>query len=467
MGITIEELRVEDLHPNPHNPRKRLEDVDELEASIRVQGIKQPLLVTPTGETDIDGHMQYRVVIGHRRLAAAKQAGLESVPAIIEEMDAKREREIMLVENSQRSDLTPVEEADGYQGLLDLGMQVKEMAEKTGRSDRFVRRRLKIARIPQETRAMASDFTQMTIEQLDKLAEFESDPDAQQELARASASEFDWTYQRLSRERKRGEWLDDARQALARAGVNVESFPDGKSFWNWHPHGYRAGHMISDQDKPFWDVFTKDSDWPEARVYSDEYQFCTYTPIPADELEKDKAKTDKDNAIKARGRELNRQAREFEAIAKANRTAWLKHNLRTLTHEHAETGICRLALADTVGWRSVFPYRSCKGEDVIRELIAFGWSLPITEHDDEHWSLECKENLDSIRMVLKDRPLRILDVLAARWESNIGWNYWRQRHGVDDMGIWYDVLERIGYKVSEDERKALKGAYLGGGDDES
>ena len=115
----------------------------------------------------------------------------------------------------------------------------------------------------------------------------------------------------------------------------------------------------------------------------------------------------------------------------------------------------------------MFPYQSYKGEEVIRELIAFGWSLPITEHDDEHWSLECKENLDSIRMVLKDRPLRILDVLAARWESNIGWNYWRSRHGVDDMCCWYDVLERIGYRVSEDERKALKGAYLGGGDDES
>ena len=115
-------------------------------------------------------------------------------------------------------------------------------------------------------------------------------------------------------------------------------------------------------------------------------------------------------------------------------------------------------------WALQNPYSR---EDVIRELIAFGWSLPITEHDDEHWSLECRENLDSIRMVLKDRPLRILDVLAARWESNIGWNYWRSRHGVDDMCCWYDVLERIGYRVSEDERKALKGAYLDGGDDES
>lgn len=465
MGITIENLQVDDLHANPNNPRKQVGDVDELASSIRSQGIKQPLLVTPTGETDIFGHKQYRVVIGHRRLAAARQSGLSTVPAIVEEMDARREREIMLVENTQRSDLTPIEEADGYQGLLDLGVRVKEMAEKTGRSDRFVRRRLKIARIPQETRDMSADFSQLSLDQLDKLAEFESDPDMQRELARAD--DFDWTYQRLSQERRKTIWHDKALKALAKAGIKVESLPDGKNFWNWHPHGYKAAHSFSDINSDFWTSFTGESDWPEARVYSYEYWFCAYTPIPADELQKDKAKTDKDNAIKARGRELNRQAREFEAIAKANRTAWLKANLRTLTHEHAETGLCRLALADTVGWRSVFPYLSYKGEDVIRELIAFGWSLPITEHDDEHWSLECRENLDSIRMVLKDRPLRILDVLAARWESNIGWNYWRSRHGVDDMCCWYDVLERIGYRVSEDERKALEGAYLDGGDDES
>lgn len=465
MGITIENLHAVDLHANPNNPRKQVGDVDELASSIRSQGIKQPLLVTPTGETDIFGHKQYRVVIGHRRLAAARQSGLSTVPAIVEEMDARREREIMLVENTQRSDLTPIEEADGYQGLLDLGVRVKEMAEKTGRSDRFVRRRLKIARIPQETRDMSADFSQLSLDQLDKLAEFESDPDMQRELARAD--DFDWTYQRLSQERRKTIWHDKALKALAKAGIKVESLPDGKNFWNWHPHGYKAAHSFSDINSDFWTSFTGESDWPEARVYSYEYWFCAYTPIPADELQKDKAKTDKDNAIKARGRELNRQAREFEAIAKANRTAWLKANLRTLTHEHAETGLCRLALADTVGWRSVFPYLSYKGEDVIRELIAFGWSLPITEHDDEHWSLECRENLDSIRMVLKDRPLRILDVLAARWESNIGWNYWRSRHGVDDMCCWYDVLERIGYRVSEDERKALKGAYLDGGDDES
>ena len=76
MGITLENLQVDDLHANPNNPRKQVGDVGELASSIRSQGIKQPLLVTPNGETDIFGHKQYRVVIGHRRLAAARQSGL-------------------------------------------------------------------------------------------------------------------------------------------------------------------------------------------------------------------------------------------------------------------------------------------------------------------------------------------------------------------------------------------------------
>lgn len=458
MGITIEDLPVEDLHPNPNNPRRQVGDVADLEASIRSQGIKQPLLVTPTGETDIDGHAQYRVVIGHRRLAAAKQAGLESVPAIIERMDARREREVMLVENSQRSDLTPIEEADGYQGLLDLGVGVKEMAEKTGRSDRFVRRRLKIARIPQETRAMASDFTQMTIEQLDKLAEFESDPDMQRELARST--DFEWTYRRLVSERDKTKWCGEADKALAKAGVKVESFPDGKNYWTFEPRGYRRHNIISSTRDPFWKQFTSEDGWPKLRVYENHGGYCLYAPIPLDQLEREKnAKTER-QAIMARGKELDRKARDFEAIARDTRFAWLKTNLHTLTREQTVAGICELALAETVGWHSMFVGQRLHGEGVVEALIGFGWNLPITEHDVDHWSLECKENLDQIRMVLRDRPLRILDVLAARQEDNADWRAWRTMRGVDEMCVWYGALEHLGYQPSAEEREALKGAMV-------
>lgn len=432
MGITIEDLPVEDLHPNPNNPRRQVGDVADLEASIRSQGIKQPLLVTPTGETDIDGHAQYRVVIGHRRLAAAKQAGLESVPAIIERMDARREREVMLVENSQRSDLTPIEEADGYQGLLDLGVGVKEMAEKTGRSDRFVRRRLKIARIPQETR------------------------DMQRELARST--DFEWTYQRLVRERDKTKWCGEADKALAKAGVRVESFPDGKNYWTFEPRGYRRHNIISSTRDPFWKQFTSEDGWPEFCVFKNHGDYCLYEPIPLDQLEREKnAKTER-QAIMARGKELDRKARDFEAIARDTRFAWLKTNLHTLTREQTVAGICELALAETVGWHSMFVSQPSHGEGVVETLIGFGWNLPITEHDDDHWSLECKENLDQIRMVLRDRPLRILDVLAARQEDNADWRAWRTMRGVDEMCVWYGALEHLGYQPSAEEREALKGA---------
>lgn len=458
MGITIEDLPVEDLHPNPNNPRRQVGDVADLEASIRSQGIKQPLLVTPTGETDIDGHAQYRVVIGHRRLAAAKQAGLESVPAIIERMDARREREVMLVENSQRSDLTPIEEADGYQGLLDLGVGVKEMAEKTGRSDRFVRRRLKIARIPQETRDMSADFSQLSLDQLDKLAEFESDHDMQRELARST--DFEWTYRRLVRERDKTKWCGEADKALAKAGVRVESFPDGKNYWTFEPRGYRRHNIISSTRDPFWKQFTSEDGWSKLRVYENHGGYCLYAPIPLDQLEREKnAKTER-QAIMARGKELDRKARDFEAIARDTRFAWLKTNLHTLTREQTVAGICELALAETVGWHSMFVGQRLHGEGVVEALIGFGWNLPITEHDGDHWSLECKENLDQIRMVLRDRPLRILDVLAARQEDNADWRAWRTMRGVDEMCVWYGALEHLGYQPSAEEREALKGAMV-------
>lgn len=96
----------------------------------------------------------------------------------------------------------------------------------------------------------------------------------------------------------------------------------------------------------------------------------------------------------------------------------------------------------------------------LEALIGFGWNLPITEHDGDHWSLECKENLDQIRMVMRDRPLRILDVLAARQEDNADWRAWRTMRGVDEMCVWYGALEHLGYQPSAEEREALKGAMV-------
>jgi len=133
-------LPVDKLLPHPDNPRKDLGDLTELADSIKANGIFQNLTVVP-----VDANWEtFTVVIGHRRLAAAKLAGLQEVPCVIANMDAKTQVRTMLMENIQRSDLTVYEQAQGFQMMLDLGDNVEAIAKKSGFSQSTVRRRIKL-----------------------------------------------------------------------------------------------------------------------------------------------------------------------------------------------------------------------------------------------------------------------------------------------------------------------------------
>lgn len=140
----ITNIEVTKLLQHPDNPRKNIGDVTELAESIKVRGILQNLTVVPA-ENGL-----YTVVIGHRRLAAAKQAGLTEVPCAVVEMDYKTQLSTMLLENMQRSDLTVYEQAQGMQMMFNLGVPVAEIVEKTGFAETTVRKRLKIATLPTE-----------------------------------------------------------------------------------------------------------------------------------------------------------------------------------------------------------------------------------------------------------------------------------------------------------------------------
>lgn len=140
-------LPVDRLHPHPDNPRKELGDLTELADSIKANGILQNLTVAPqygNDEAQSGNDAAFTVVIGHRRLAAAKLAGLTEVPCVIASMDAKEQIRTMLLENMQRSDLTVYEQAQGFQMMLDMGDTVEEIAEKSGFSKTTVRRRVKL-----------------------------------------------------------------------------------------------------------------------------------------------------------------------------------------------------------------------------------------------------------------------------------------------------------------------------------
>lgn len=161
---TLTTIAIEKLHPHPQNPRKVIGDVTELAESIKANGILQNLTVVPMN----DDWTEFTVIIGHRRLAAAKQAGLTELPCAIVEMSEKEQLSTMLTENMQRSDLTVYEEAKGCQLLLDLGDTVAEVAEKTGFSESKIRRRVKLCELDEEA-FKESQIRQPTLADYDRL----------------------------------------------------------------------------------------------------------------------------------------------------------------------------------------------------------------------------------------------------------------------------------------------------------
>lgn len=158
-------LPLDKLHPHPDNPRKDIGDVSELADSIKSKGVMQNLTVVPAE----DG---YTVIIGHRRCAAAKLAGLKEVPCVIVEMSEREQVATMLLENMQRVDLTPYEQAAGFQMMIDFGESVDTIADKTGFSKKTVKRRLKMAELDQSILKEVSD-RQISLDDFDKLSQVE------------------------------------------------------------------------------------------------------------------------------------------------------------------------------------------------------------------------------------------------------------------------------------------------------
>lgn len=164
----IVNIGIEFIHPHPENPRKELGDLAELAESIKKNGVMQNLTVIP-----LEGQPgEYTAIIGHRRHAAAKLAGILEVPCrIVEEMSDKEQMATMLEENMQRNDLTIYEQAQGFQMMLNLGETEETIAQKTGFSKTTIRHRLNIAKLDQKElqKKEKDDSFQMTLKDLYEL----------------------------------------------------------------------------------------------------------------------------------------------------------------------------------------------------------------------------------------------------------------------------------------------------------
>lgn len=150
---TFQVVPLDQLRESPFNPRRTFEEsaLAELTASVREQGILVPLLVRPAGKG-------YEVVAGARRLRAARAAGLKEVPALVRELTEAQALEAQVIENLQRADVHPLEEAEGYRRLTErpprgAGYTVSQIAERVGRSVKYVYDRMKLLALTKEAQA--------------------------------------------------------------------------------------------------------------------------------------------------------------------------------------------------------------------------------------------------------------------------------------------------------------------------
>jgi ParB family transcriptional regulator, chromosome partitioning protein len=175
-------IPIEDIEPNPSQPRQALGDLTELTASIREKGILEPLLVRKVGG-------RFEIIAGERRYRAAVEAGLGELPCVVRESSDAEMMELALVENLQRKDLTPFEEADGLKVLAEkYGYTHESMAEKLGKSRSSITEMLSLGAMPEDIR------------QLCRLADIQSKSVLLQVVRQGSPEKMSALVERLGRE---------------------------------------------------------------------------------------------------------------------------------------------------------------------------------------------------------------------------------------------------------------------------
>jgi ParB/RepB/Spo0J family partition protein len=147
----IREVPIGKILPNPAQPRHSYEEesLTELADSIREHGVLQPILVRPVGS-------QYELIAGERRWRASRLAQRDTIPAIVAEFDDQTALEVSIIENLQREDVSPLEEAAMFRKMTDLGYSVRQLAQKIGKDKGYVENRMRLADAPPEVRDLVS-----------------------------------------------------------------------------------------------------------------------------------------------------------------------------------------------------------------------------------------------------------------------------------------------------------------------
>lgn len=424
------------IDPHPDNPRKNIGDVTDLAASIKTNGLLTPLSVVPNGE-------RYRVIAGHRRLAACKQAGIGFVPCFVLQLDPLQQLEAMVTENCQREQLTVLEEADAIQGMLDLGATTASVAHRLGRSGDYVRDRAKAASIDNEVRRTRDDFSQLTIGQLVAIARYDGQPDRQKKLAQAAGtSNFDYILRNIERDDRDRQWIESVAALLAEPDNGFNLIPDPPYS---NPEWRYAGCMFPSTGTPE-ETIEKIREQNPAAVSIHMEQVSLWT-------RRDKTADDEKEARRAAEqaeRDARRHALEEYAAASADkRMAWLHANLHGIKRDKLVETTARLGLLQTIDPDPTgFTNALSTWNDAACAQKQFATIAGI---EPEQALAELRYHLDE-----PDWAVWAVQILAARIEWFIDPTDWTT---VNDTSRripgYYQILQDLGYTPTDDETSHL------------
>lgn len=426
------------IDPHPDNPRKQIGDVTDLAASIKANGLLSPLSVVPNGS-------RFRVIAGHRRLMACKQAGTGAVPCFVLDLDPLQQLEAMITENCQREQLTVLEEADAIQGMLDLGATTAAVAHRLGRSADYVRDRAKVASIKADVRKTRDDFDQLTIGQLMAIARYDGRPDLQKKLAQAAGtSNFDYTLSRIERDENDRQWIESVAALLVESDSGINLIPDPEKPFN-DPEWRYLGCMFPSTGTPEEAIEKIREHNPAAvSIHMEQVYLWTRRDKTAD------AEKEARRAAEQAERDARRHALEEYAAASADkRMAWLHGHLHGIKRDKlvettARLGLLQIIDPDPQGYTlalSTWNDAACGGEQF----------TTISGIEPERALAELRYHLDE-----PDWAVWAVQILAARIEWFIDPTDWTTVNDISRrIPGYYQILQDLGYTPTDDETSHL------------
>lgn len=447
-------IKVEQLYPHPDNPRKNLGDISELTESVKKNGIMQNLTVVPISALreepekqpdaeEISLKSDFHVLIGHRRLAAAKEAGLTEVPCkIVSRISKKEQVSIMLEENMQRNDLTIYEQAQGFQMMLDLGETAETIAEKTGFSKATVHHRLNIAKLDQkmlQKREKEESF-QLSLKDLYELEKVKDIKTRNQILKDAySSNQIAVKAKAAAQEEKRQAFIEKMKVMLEEEGIKPA--PEKAKDERWTGKWETLKEYSTDEKLPE-KISVK-------RKKSDELYYvrwCNYIHIIR--------KKEKEKGISAeeqRRKERDRKKKAIKALTKemGNRMKdYIECIVTRIIVPIKETEELRSEILDVMIANDAFLRKN-----MIYKAIVKKEQYSCTEEEKRR----AEQEWENARFME-----RMLMLLENNIETNEELSDYQGCHRPDRAEKYWKIsnlLEKYGWELEEEERKLLDGTH--------